>query len=126
MKYHPDRGGDAWAFEQVNWAYQEALRYLANNRGQAFPPPPVASPSPAPGRPTQFYDHQTTSHGTGGTPPPQQTARPARSKEQKVTRREWVSASFGTGFLIVGWIVYWIYKTFFMRDPLDKFRIKPK
>jgi curved DNA-binding protein CbpA len=31
MKHHPDRGGDAWAFEQANWAYQEIIRRIGCN-----------------------------------------------------------------------------------------------
>jgi DnaJ-like protein len=127
MKYHPDRGGDAWAFEQVNWAYQEALRLLGVNESQrkeqGSKPPELKQPSPSP-RPAGSYDRSSAGKDTNAstTPPPEVERSPA--KRRKISRREWTSASLGTGILVACYIIFKIYNKFFRRDPSDQFRIE--
>ncbi len=52
LKHHPDRGGDAWAFRVVQWAYQTRLARAACEAAQRPAPPPAAPPpSPTPPAP---------------------------------------------------------------------------
>lgn len=129
MKYHPDRGGDAWAFEQVSWAYQEALRLLgadgSRRNEQGAKSPELKQPSPSPrSRPAGSYDQQAAGKGTKAstTPPPEVDRSPARRR--KISRREWASTSLATGILAACYVIFRIYYKFFRRDPMDQFRIE--
>jgi hypothetical protein len=46
LKHHPDRGGDAWAFRVVHWAYQTRLEQA--KRAASRPSPTIATPPPPP------------------------------------------------------------------------------
>jgi hypothetical protein len=51
LRYHPDRGGDAWAFRVVQWAYRTLLERAGREAARpvpAAPPVPVPSPPPPP------------------------------------------------------------------------------
>ncbi len=51
-KYHPDVGGDAWAFRIVSWAYQTLGTARVVGRAQEEMTRPAASPTPPPREPT--------------------------------------------------------------------------
>jgi hypothetical protein len=51
LRYHPDRGGDAWAFRVVQWAYQTLLERAARIDGASAPPMAATAPPPRPAPP---------------------------------------------------------------------------
>lgn len=129
LKHHPDRGGDAWAFEQVNWAYQEALRLLGADGNQRFDQEPKStelkqrSPSP---RSRASNSHNQDAAGKSGkaSTTSQPEARPSPTKGRKLSRREWTNTSLGTGILIACYFIFKLYTTFFRPEPMERFRIK--
>jgi hypothetical protein len=51
MELHPDRGGDAQRMQEVNRAFDQAVRVLLGRPERVVPAPTPASPAPAPRRP---------------------------------------------------------------------------
>ncbi len=76
MKYHPDAGGDAWAFEQVREAY-DSIVSIRNSSS------PTSQPSSQPKKPTQKARPQSTHSNSADRPNPSGSSQSSGSSPEK-------------------------------------------
>ncbi len=64
-RYHPDVGGDAWAFRIVTHAYEvlSSRRVMARAQAEAPPAPAPSRPTPPPFRPSRPFDPDAVAEG---------------------------------------------------------------
>lgn len=77
-KYHPDAGGDAWAFQQVQEAYEDLMRARGKS-GSKRPPKPKNTP-PRPARPQPTAPKTPRKPSTSVDPKPAQQAKASTPK----------------------------------------------
>lgn len=121
-KHHPDAGGDAWAFQQVQQAYEEIMRARSNqaSKAPASSKPPASAKSPTSAKPERprssqanakqqtGKNRQSNSAKTSGTKSSNWRNRP-KQLEGKASHLEKVAAK----------VPYWLRHLFTGELPLQ-------